>query len=125
MSLYSKTPNLLTHEDFENLADITPGFVGHDLKNLFHSSVFKTIHRIWPDPQKSERPDLQTFRVTFEDVCFALNGVAPSATKQVVMDIPKVSWSDIGGNVEIKRKLKEGIELPLKVSFQTHLQKKD
>jgi AAA family ATPase len=31
------------------------------------------------------------------------------------LEVPKVKWTDIGGQHEIKEKLKEAIEWPLKV----------
>jgi len=34
-----------------------------------------------------------------------------------MIEVPKVYWSDIGGQSDIKQKLKEAIEWPLKVTF--------
>ena len=44
----------------------------------------------------------------------ALRRVKPSAMKEIVLDIPHVTWSDIGGQDELKSKLKQCIEWPVK-----------
>ena len=40
--------------------------------------------------------------------------VRPSALQEVRLEIPKVCWSDIGGQDEVKQQLKESIEWPQK-----------
>ena len=37
----------------------------------------------------------------------------PSALREVHVEVPKVSWSDIGGQVEVKNRLREAVEWPL------------
>jgi AAA family ATPase len=34
---------------------------------------------------------------------------------QIMLEVPKVYWSDIGGQADVKSKLKESVEWPLKV----------
>ena len=44
--------------------------------------------------------------------------------KQIFLEIPKVYWSDIGGQHGVKQKLTEAVEWPLKVSdFEIHFQR--
>src|SRR3970282_2698404 len=38
----------------------------------------------------------------------------PSAMREVLVEIPKIAWSDVGGLGDIKSKLKEAVEMPLK-----------
>ena len=45
----------------------------------------------------------------------ALNDIRPSAMREIVIDVPKVYWNDIGGYDNVKQKIKEAVELPLKV----------
>ena len=40
--------------------------------------------------------------------------VRPSSLHEVMLKIPKVCWSDIGGQDEVKQQLKEAIEWPQK-----------
>ncbi len=34
---------------------------------------------------------------------------------KIFLEIPKVKWSEVGGQVEIKQKLREAVEWPLNV----------
>ena len=42
--------------------------------------------------------------------------IRPSAMREIYLEMPKVYWSDIGGQEELKRKMKEMIQLPLEAS---------
>nr|KAF6402554.1 spermatogenesis associated 5 [Rousettus aegyptiacus] len=43
-----------------------------------------------------------------------MSDIRPSAMREVAVDVPNVSWSDIGGLENIKLKLKQAVEWPLK-----------
>ncbi|MEM7825460.1 MAG: AAA family ATPase, partial [Candidatus Aenigmatarchaeota archaeon] len=49
-----------------------------------------------------------------EDFENALKIVEPSAMREVLIEIPKVKWEDIGGLEEVKQQLREMVEWPLK-----------
>lgn len=55
--------------------------------------------------------------VSAEDMRLAMTDVKPSAMREIMIEVPKVLWSDIGGQEEIKQKLKESVEWPLQVTF--------
>ena len=57
---------------------------------------------------------LESFSVCLADFRQALHRVRPSAMREVQVEVPKVYWSDIGGLEDIKTKLKESAEWPLK-----------
>jgi transitional endoplasmic reticulum ATPase len=44
----------------------------------------------------------------------ALKRVQPSAMREVMVQVPHISWDDVGGLDEARDKLREGVELPLK-----------
>ncbi|KAG0012958.1 spermatogenesis associated protein 5 [Entomortierella chlamydospora] len=52
-------------------------------------------------------------KVSAEDLRAAMTDVKPSAMREIMIEVPKVLWSDIGGQAEIKQKLKESVEWPL------------
>ncbi|MFX0209459.1 MAG: AAA family ATPase, partial [Candidatus Hodarchaeota archaeon] len=54
--------------------------------------------------------------VQAEDFDIALTEVKPSALREVFVEIPTVTWDDVGGLDEIKQELKEIIEWPSKYS---------
>ena len=51
-----------------------------------------------------------------EDFFNALHVVKPSAMREITFDIPKVYWSDIGGQEDLKKKLQQAIIWPIKYS---------
>lgn len=52
--------------------------------------------------------------VTVQDLRWAMSVVKPSAMREVAIDVPKVRWSDIGGMEDVKLKLKQAVEWPLR-----------
>lgn len=98
--LVSDVPNVLSLEDLEQVGSLTHGYVGADLSLLVREASMTAL--------KLE---------TKLDLNLLLNAMAlvnPSAMREIAVQIPKVYWSDIGGQEETKRKLREAIELPLK-----------
>ncbi|MDY6958146.1 MAG: AAA family ATPase, partial [Halobacteriota archaeon] len=51
--------------------------------------------------------------ITNEDFKEALKETEPSAMREVLVEIPDVSWDDIGGMSEVKQEIVEAIEWPL------------
>ena len=52
--------------------------------------------------------------VTGKDFQDAMRRVEPSAMREVLVEIPKIGWKDIGGLKNVKDELIESIEWPLK-----------
>ncbi len=100
------------------LADRTYGFVGADLAALCKEAAMKALRRILPkidlDKEEIPREILESLKVTKEDFMNALREIQPSAMREVLVEIPKVKWSDIGDLTEAKQELKEAVEWPLK-----------
>ena len=57
---------------------------------------------------------LKKLIVSKEDFEYALKMVEPSAMREVMIEIPKVKWNDIGGLENVKQLLRESVEWPLK-----------
>ena len=104
--------------DLDELSRTTHGFVGADIAALAREAAIDTVRRIMPRLDLDERtipPEvLEDLCVTREDFLGALKRVQPSAMREVMVQVPKVGWDDIGGVGDAIDKLKEGIELPLK-----------
>ena len=109
----------LTEEvNLKDLAQITYGFVGADIAALCREAAMSALRRILPkinlkEPQipKEILDSLQVTRADFED---AMKEVQPSAIREILIEIPNVSWDDVGGLEDIKCLLKEAVEWPLK-----------
>lgn len=100
----------------DRIADITHGFVGADLAALARESAMRALRRYLPDIEfgKPIPTDiLEKMRVTAQDFTDALREIEPSAMREVLVEIPKVTWEDVGGLEGVKETLNEAIELPL------------
>ncbi|KAK4412808.1 Calmodulin-interacting protein [Sesamum alatum] len=53
-------------------------------------------------------------RVTPEDFEKARVRVRPSAMREVILEVPKVGWEDVGGQMEVKMQLMEAVQWPQK-----------
>ncbi|MFA5452195.1 MAG: CDC48 family AAA ATPase [Candidatus Methanomethylophilaceae archaeon] len=94
----------------EILANMTQGFVGADLAALAREAAMKCLSRNIgnfdldkPIPQSI----LAEMKVTMADFTTALSDVEPSGMREVIVDIPKVEWTDVGGLESIKREIRE------------------
>ncbi|KAJ4516457.1 AAA+-type ATPase [Exophiala dermatitidis] len=65
----------------------------------------------------TQTEDVQlALRPTSTDLDEALRQIRPSALQEIFLETPNVHWTDIGGNHEIKRQLRNAVERPLKFS---------
>jgi transitional endoplasmic reticulum ATPase len=56
---------------------------------------------------------LEPIRVTDADFREALRGTEPSALRELFVDVPDVSWDDVGGFEDVKERLRETVQWPL------------
>ena len=103
------------------LADITYGYVGADIWALAKEAAMSALRRVLPEIKWREEKELpkeviEKLIVRKSDFENALHMVEPSAMREVLVEVPKVKWSDIGGLEDVKKTLKEMIEWPLKNS---------
>ena len=104
--------------DLEKLASLTHGFVGADLEALAREAAMTSLRKILPkvDFELEELPyeTILELEVSMDNFREALKEVGPSAIREVFVEIPDVSWEDVGGLENIKEKLTEAVEWPLK-----------
>jgi transitional endoplasmic reticulum ATPase len=118
LAIHTRGMPLAEGVDLKELARTTHGFVGADLAALTREAAIEAVRRIMPkldlEAQTIPPEVLESLSVTREDFVAALKRVQPSAMREVMVQVPNIGWSDIGGLDEVQRKLKEGVELPLK-----------
>lgn len=101
-------PHSLSEQDIQDLAAKTHGYVGADITALCRDSVMSAIQR----GLAAGTPETE-MEVSLQDTQRALLDIRPSAMREIFLETPKVYWTDIGGQEEVKQKLKETIEWPL------------
>ncbi|KAI7874649.1 AAA-domain-containing protein [Lichtheimia hyalospora FSU 10163] len=107
-TLMKRIPNTLTQHDISTIASKAHGYVGADLAAVCREAGLFCIRR---KAQSESNVDLQVILQDMED---AMAGIRPSAMREIMLEVPKVYWADIGGQGYIKDRLKESIEWPLK-----------
>ena len=118
LDIHTRGMPLAEDVDLDEIARTTYGFVGADLGALAREAAISALRRVLPDMDLDldEIPSevLDELVVRDDDFTDALRRVQPSALREIQIQVPNVRWDDIGGLVETKDQLREGIELPLK-----------
>jgi transitional endoplasmic reticulum ATPase len=104
--------------NLRDLAQVTYGFVGADIASLCREAAMSALRAILPKINLKE-PQIPTeildaLQVTRKDFEEAMKDVQPSAIREILIEVPNVSWEDVGGLENVKSLLKEAIEWPLK-----------
>jgi len=114
-----KLEDLLKDRMFSEIAERTYGYTGADLAALCKEAGMIALRRAIPDIKKTgegplPKEVLESMFVTYQDFLDALKRVEPSAMREVMIEIPKVTWDDVGGLERVKQEVREAIEWPLK-----------
>lgn len=91
-----------------SLARLAKGFTGADCKLAVKEALRNAVLQRESDISASD-----TIEVSIDNLEKAIRLTKPSAIKSVTVEIPQVHWSSIGGMEQVKRELREAIELPL------------
>lgn len=116
--LLSKMPHSIARDELARIAGKTHGYVGADLSSLVREAGSAALRRwidtLGPDPPLDAVPSLRsTPTLALHDLAAALPKIRPSAMREVFLETPTVRWADIGGQADVKQKLKECVEWPL------------
>ena len=118
LSIHTRGMPLDEKVDLKQISKTTHGFVGADLEVLSKEAAMRSLRRILPeidlDEEKISSEILQKIQITSDDFRDALKEVRPSALREVQVQIPNVSWDDVGGLDALKEELKEAVEWPIK-----------
>ncbi len=104
--------------DFElsRLSEFTHGFAGADLESLVKEAAMRALRRYLPEIEMGEpipSEVLEKMEVKEKDFLEALREIEPSSLREIMVEIPQVSWDDVGGLGIIKEKLKDSVERPI------------
>ena len=117
LQVHTRNMPLTENVDLDLYAENTHGFVGADLENLAKEAAMGALRRIRPqldlESDEIDADVLQSIQVTEGDFKEALKGIEPSALREVFVEVPDVSWADVGGLEDTKERLRETIQWPL------------
>ena len=118
LSIHTRGMPIDEKVDLKQISKTTHGFVGADLEILSKEAAMKSLRRILPeidyDEEKISSEILEKIQITSDDFRDALKEVSPSALREVQVQVPNVSWDDVGGLENLKEELKEAVEWPIK-----------
>jgi transitional endoplasmic reticulum ATPase len=117
LGIHTRGMPLADDVDLDELARSTYGFVGADMAALAREAAMDAVRRVLP--QINLRDGIPTevmeqLRVDRADFQNALRRVQPSALREIMIQVPDVTWEDVGGLENVRTTLREGIELPLR-----------
>lgn len=117
LRIHTKNMRLGDDVDLEQVASETHGHVGADLAALCTEAALQQI-RNKMDLIDLEEPEidaeiLNSLAVTMEDFRWALSKSNPSALRETTVEVPNVTWEDIGGLQGVKRELQELVQYPV------------
>ena len=117
LQIHSRSMPLSDDVELGEFADQTYGFVGADIASLTKESAMSALRRVRPriDIEEEEIPAevLDDLEVRVDDFEEAMSAVEPSAMREVFVEVPDVTYDDVGGLEEVKQELVEAVEWPL------------
>lgn len=119
LKIHTRNMPLDKDVDLKKIAEITHGFVGADLSSLAKEAAMNVLRKLLPDLKMEEDEQikeeiLEKLIIKMDDFKEALKVVRPSALREVLLETPNVTWTDVGGLESIKQELIEAVEWPLK-----------
>ena len=118
LKIHTRNMPLTKDVILEELAAKTHGFVGADLSALTKEAAMNVLRKMLPamrleEDQPIPKEVLDKAMIKMEDFDAALKVVRPSAMREVFVEIPNITWADVGGMERTKQELKEAIEWPI------------
>ena len=117
LNIHTRGMPLGEEVQLDEIARVTYGYVGADISALAREAAMEALRRKLPDLDLDgpiDEEELADLRVGADDFEGALKRVQPSALREIMIQVPRVTWQDVGGLEKAKHLLQEGIELPLR-----------
>jgi len=117
LRIHTKNMKLADDVDLEQIANETHGYVGADLASLCSEAALQQIREkmelIDLEEENIDAEVLGSLAVSQENFKWALGQSNPSALRETVVEVPNVTWEDIGGLENVKRELQELVQYPV------------
>ncbi|OGX06664.1 MAG: AAA family ATPase [Omnitrophica bacterium RIFCSPLOWO2_12_FULL_50_11] len=118
LDIHTRGMPLAKDVDLDRISEVTHGFVGADLEALCRESAMTCLREVLPQVnfELDEIPYELVSKLEVSQTHFmeAMREVEPSAIREVFIEVPNVKWDEVGGLREVKQKLIEAVEWPLK-----------
>ncbi|RWS03015.1 spermatogenesis-associated protein 5-like protein [Dinothrombium tinctorium] len=98
-TILSKANHEISSDLIEKLAQTAYSFTGADLMLACRKAALNAVKG--------------NCKITENELRTALKTVKPSAMREIMLEVPPIYWSDIGGMHEVKAKLRQAVVMPL------------
>jgi len=117
LRIHTKNMKLSDDVDLEQISKETHGYVGADIAALCTEAAMQCIRQkmdiIDLDDDEIDAEILDSMAVSQEHFRTALGTSNPSALRETVIEVPNISWDDIGGLEGVKKELQEVVQYPV------------
>lgn len=117
LRIHTKNMKLDDDVDLEAVAKETHGYVGADLAQLSTEAAMNCIREkmdlIDLEEDTIDAAVLDSMGVTMDHFRAALTTQSPSSLRETVVEVPNVTWADIGGLEKVKQELQELVQYPI------------
>ncbi|CAM9462694.1 unnamed protein product [Ectocarpus sp. 6 AP-2014] len=115
--IHTRNMKLDDDVDPEAIARETHGFVGADIAALCTEAAMQCIREkmdlIDIEEETIDAEVLDAMAVSMDHFRFSLGVSNPSSLRETVVEVPTVTWNDIGGLAGVKRELQELVQYPV------------
>ncbi|CBH15614.1 Transitional endoplasmic reticulum ATPase,putative [Trypanosoma brucei gambiense DAL972] len=122
LRIHTKNMKLDPNVDVEKIAKDSHGYVGADLAQLCTEAAMQCVREKmavvdWDD-ETIDAEVLDSMSVTNNHFLDALSKMNPSALRETQVETPNVTWSDVGGLLDVKRELQELVQYPVEFPWK-------
>jgi transitional endoplasmic reticulum ATPase len=104
----------LENVDKDNLAATTHGYTGADIAGLCREAAMSSLRGVErPDGEDLPEEEIKAMRVAPENFVEAGQECGPSVLRDDAIDVPNITFDDIGGLEDAKQQLREAVEWPM------------
>ncbi|KAI3660652.1 hypothetical protein MP638_004644 [Amoeboaphelidium occidentale] len=117
LRIHTKNMKLGDDVDLEKIASETHGYVGADIASLCSEAAMQQIREkmelIDLEEDSIDAEVLDSLAVSMDNFRHALGISNPSALRETIVEVPTITWNDIGGLEKVKLELQETVQYPV------------
>lgn len=99
--------------NLDEISNITSGFVGADLEMLCKDAALISVQKL-TNNESVDYDLLDSIKVSNGNFIEAVNGIEPSAIREIFVETPSIQWDEIGGLHDLKEILEMVVINPIR-----------